>query len=163
MTEPFDRLEIIDYSNLLISTFIRLTGGSLFIPMSDNIARELYTAPFAVVSHGTQADPIFRYANQTALDLWQMTWAEFTSLPSRFSVEAVRQDERECLLAEASRKGYVDTYQGVRIAKDGQRFIIKNTVLWNVEDEQGVRYGQACVIRNWDFLPNIEGVQSLSL
>ncbi len=152
MTEPFERSEIIDYSNLLISSFIRLTGGSLFSSMSNDIARELYTAPFAVVSHGTEADPIFRYANQTALDLWQMTWTEFTSLPSRFSVESIQQDERERLLAQASRKGYVDTYQGVRIAKNGQRFIIKNTVLWNVEDEQGLRYGQACVIRDWEFL-----------
>ena len=82
-----------------------------------------------------------------------MTWAEFTSLPSRFSVEEMLLEERERLLAEASRKGYVDTYEGVRIAKDGQRFKIKNTILWNVEDEQGVRYGQACVIRDWDFLP----------
>ena len=153
MSEPFDLPEVIDYSALLVSSFARMTGESSLMPTGKDLARELYTAPFAVVSHGIEADPIFRYANRTALELWQMTWAEFTLLPSRFSVEEMLLEERERLLAETSRKGYVDTYEGVRIAKDGQRFTIKNTILWNVEDEQGVRYGQACVIRDWDFLP----------
>ncbi len=152
MTEIFKNPEIIDYSALLVSSFARLTGKTLLAPNSKDMARELYQAPFALVSHGTQADPIFCYGNQTALELWKMTWAEFITMPSRLCVEPTIHEERERLLAEANRQGYIDTYQGVRIAKDGQKFLIKDTVLWNVEDNQGNRYGQACIIRKWDFL-----------
>ncbi len=152
MTEIFKNPEIIEYSALLVSSFARLTG-KILLPQSQDIARALYEAPFAVVSHGTEADPIFRYANQIALELWQMTWDEFTMMPSRFSAEPMLQAERDLLLATAHRQGYIDTYQGVRIAKDGQRFFIQDTVLWNVEDLHGVRHGQACMIRKWDFLP----------
>jgi MEKHLA domain len=152
MTEIFKNPEVIDYSALLVSSFDRLTGKTL-LAQSQDIARELYEAPFAVVSHGTQADPIFRYANRIALELWQMTWEEFTTMPSRLSAEPMLQAERGLLLAEAGRQGYIDTYQGVRISKNRQRFFIQDTVLWNVEDLAGTRHGQACVIRKWDFLP----------
>jgi MEKHLA domain len=152
MTEIFKNPEIIDYSALLVSSFAQLTGKTLLAQGKD-IARELYEAPFALVSHGTQADPIFRYANQIALELWKMTWDEFTVMPSRLSAEPMLQAERDLLLAEANRQGYIDTYQGVRIAKDGQRFFIQDTVLWNVEDLHGTRHGQACIIHKWDFLP----------
>lgn len=152
MTELFKNPEIIEYSALLVSSFAQLTGKTL-LPQGKDIARELYEAPFAVVSHGTQADRIFRYANQIALELWQMTWAEFTMMPSRLSAESMLRVERDLLLEEANRQGYIDTYQGVRIAKGGQRFLIQDTVLWNVEDLHGTRHGQACVIRKWDLLP----------
>jgi MEKHLA domain len=156
MTELFKNPEIIDYSELLVSSFARLTGKTL-LAQSKDITRELYEAPFALVSHGTQPDPIFRYANQIALELWQMTWDEFTMMPSRLSAEPMLQAERDLLLAAANRQGYIDTYQGVRIAKDGQRFLIQDTILWNVEDRYGTRHGQACVIRKWDFLPTNKG------
>ena len=152
MIEPFKEPETIDYSKLLVSSFARLTGKTL-LAESQDIARSLYEAPFALVSHGIQADPLFRYANLTALNLWQMNWAEFTVLPSRLSAEPMLQSERDLLLQAAIRQGYIDTYQGVRIAKDGQRFLIRDTILWNVEDLSGKLYGQACVIYKWDFLP----------
>ncbi len=155
MTELFKNPEIIDYSKLLVSSYARLTG-KILLAHSQDIARELYEAPFALVAHGTQADPIFRYGNKIALELWKMTWDEFTKMPSRLSAEPMLQAQRDRLLAQAYRQGYIDTYQGVRITKDGQRFFIKDTVLWNVQDLQGTRYGQACVIRKWDFLPSTD-------
>ena len=149
--KPYQKTEIITYSNLLAESFLRLTGQPLISSGSD-LAQRLYEAPFALVSHGTEADPIFRYANKTAQQLWQMTWDEFVALPSRLSAEQMLQEERDRLLQEAQSKGYIDTYQGIRIAKNGDRFKIQDTVLWNVIDSQGVQHGQACVIRRWDFL-----------
>lgn len=149
--KPYEDPKIISYSHLLAESFLRLTGKPLLQSGSD-LAQRLYVAPFALVSHGMDADPIFRYANQTAQQLWQMTWDEFVVLPSRLSAEKMLQGERDRLLQEAQSKGYIDTYEGTRIAKDGCRFKIQDTVLWNVIDSQGVQHGQACVIRNWDVL-----------
>ena len=149
MTQPFERQGAIDYSALLVSSFAQLTGQVLMAPGPD-LAKRLYQAPFALLSHGMQEDPIFRYANQMALELWQMTWDEMTAMPSRLSAEPMLREERDRLLKEAYKQGYIDTYEGIRIAKNGQRFMIRDTVLWNVVDSQGVQHGQACVIRKWD-------------
>ena len=151
LMQPYENPEIIAYSKLLAESFLQLTGRPLILSGSD-LAQRLYEAPFALVSHGMEADPIFRYANQTAQTLWQMTWDEFVTLPSRLSAEQMLQEERDRLLQEAQSKGYIDTYEGIRIAKNGHRFKIQDTVLWNVIDAHGVQHGQACVIRRWDFL-----------
>ena len=62
--------------------------------------RYVFYAPFAIVSHDTAHDPIFNYVNQTALKLFEMSWADFTSLKSRKSAELVNQEERAKLLSE---------------------------------------------------------------
>ncbi len=149
--KPYELPEIITYSHLLVESFLKLTGLRL-LPSGSDLTQRLYEAPFALVSHGTQIDPIFRYANQTAQKLWQMSWDEFINLPSRLSAEPMLQEERDRLLQEAQSKGYIDTYEGIRIAKNGDRFKIQDTVLWSVIDSHGVQHGQACVIRRWDFL-----------
>ena len=153
--QPFEKQEIIDYSELLLSSFARMTGQTL-LTSEENLARRLYEAPFALVSHGMQDDPIFCYGNNADLKLWKMTWDEFTSMPSRLTAEPAVQKEREYLLQEARQKGYITNYKGVRIAKDGQRFVIRETVLWNVVDLQNRQHGQACLIGRWDFLPSQE-------
>lgn len=115
-------------------------------------AKKLFEAPFAVVSHDTQDDPVFNYANRKALELFEMDWQEFTSLPSRLSAEAVNREERQRLLDQVSRDNFIDHYQGVRISKQGRRFLIKNAVVWNLIDEHGINRGQAAYFTDWEFL-----------
>lgn len=110
----------------------------------------LFHAPFAVVSHDTAKEPIFNYANQAALNLFDMSWKEFTSLPSRFSAEPAKQAERERLLDEVSAHGFINNYSGVRIGRQGRRFFIDNVVVWNLIDSaSGIHKGQAALIRDW--------------
>ena len=116
------------------------------------LARALYDAPFVVVSHGTQADPIFWFANRTAQRLWEVDWATFIRMPSRQSVEAGEHDDRERLLARAKAHGYIDDYQGVRISASGRRFRIQNVVLWNLRNEHDQPAGQAATFADWTFL-----------
>lgn len=149
--KPYENPETIAYSNLLAESFLRLTGQPL-LPSGSDLAQRLYEAPFALISHGVQADPIFCYGNRTAQQLWQMSWDEFVAMPSRLSAEPMIQEERDLLLLEAQTKGYVDSYEGIRIASTGQRFKIQDLVLWNVIDAFGVQHGQACVIRRWEFI-----------
>lgn len=117
-----------------------------------DLVRKLYHAPFVLLSHGTQPDPIFNYANQTAQQLWEMSWADFTQLPSRLSAEPMAVAERQVLLNEAKQKGYISNYNGVRISRTGQRFIIKNAILWNIHDGAGTYQGQAATFKEWKFL-----------
>lgn len=144
--------EVQAYNQLMAFSFHKFTGQP--IANGAELALAMWHAPQAIVSHGTQADPIFRYANARALALWEMDWAAFTRLPSRLSAETTPdiQSDRNALLQAALAKGWVDTYSGVRVSSTGKRFEIRDTVLWNVVDEAGVRHGQAAFIRDWRHL-----------
>jgi hypothetical protein len=139
---------------VLLSSLQHWTGRALY---SDDLtdaerAHRLFHAPFAVVSHNTAADPIFNYANRTALSLFEMTWEEFTALPSRLSAEPMLRDERARLLAEVTNNGYIANFGGVRISKHGRRVQIESGLVWNLLDTNGAPYGQAAMFDRWHFL-----------
>lgn len=139
---------------ILCASYTRLTGRELVSAQltPQQQVEVLDAAPFAVVSHGTQADPIFNYANLTALTLFEMDWPAFTRLPSRLSAEALERSERERLLARVAQDGFVDDYSGVRISASGRRFRIVGATVWNLHDEHGQFYGQAALLSQWRFL-----------
>lgn len=138
----------------LRASYRRLTGRELIA--ADTSAKEapavLDAAPYAVVSHGSEAEPIFNYANRCALELFAMDWARFTRTLSRDSAAPAEQGARAQLLERVARDGYADGYRGVRIAADGRRFLIEDTTVWNVADEDGRPAGQAARIGRWRFL-----------
>ena len=127
------------------------TGRDLVAPALSpaTAARALFFAPFAVVSHTTDPDPVFNYANSTALELFEMSWEEFTALPSRLSAEPVAREERARLLARVTRHGFIDDYAGVRISHSGKRFLIERATVWNLVDEADNYCGQAAAFSRW--------------
>jgi MEKHLA domain len=145
---------LVDHVTILCSSFIHWTQRQLISrnQAPRDAARSLYFAPFAIVSHDTAPDPIFNYANRTALELFKMTWAELTTLPSRQSAEPVNQERRARLLFEVTTKGCIDDYQGVRISRTGRRFMIDRATVWNLLTPQGDYYGQAAMFGNWRYL-----------
>lgn len=145
---PYQTPESVAYAALLVSSFQRLTGRPLLSGPADNLADALFHHPQPLVSHGVQADPVFRYGNAAALSLWQMEWDAFTRLPSRHSAQADPdiQSDRSALLARALQTGWVADYSGIRISAKGQRFRISDTILWTVTDATGTRHGQAALI-----------------
>ncbi len=116
-------------------------------------ARALFESPLVVVSHGTEADPPLNYGNQTALDLWEMTWEELTNTPSRLTAEPVNRAEREWMLDQARMRGFIDTYRGVRISASGRRFLVENALIWNVVDGAHRPLGQAATFSRWTWVP----------
>jgi len=134
------------YSRWLLTELILESRSEL------DFAKRLFEADFAVVTHNTEADPIFNYANQKALTLFEFDWHNFTCLPSRFSAEPVNQSERERLLTEVTKNGYIDHYEGIRLSSTGKRFIIKNAVVWNLIDKHQVYQGQAACFDQWHYL-----------
>jgi hypothetical protein len=136
---------------LLLDSFARVVGRELLDRSGTAVeqAARLWLAPFVVVSHGTEADPILNYGNAAALGLWEMAWAELTQTPSRLTAEPVHRDERARLLARTRERGFVDDYSGVRISKTGRRFRIEQAIVWNLVDSAGRHAGQAATFDRW--------------
>lgn len=136
---------------LIVDSYQRLTGKVLLpLPLqgggnSFSLREALWNVPFAIVAHGTEADPIFFYGNRYALQCFEMSFDEFARLPSRLSAEPLAQEARQKLLDKVKQQGYIDDYCGMRIAKSGRRFMIANATVWNLVDERGGHHGQAAM------------------
>ncbi len=154
MLEDTDRNFIRQQTLLLCNSYFHWTGRHLVDadPSTPEAVSDLFEAGFGVLSHDTKSDPVFNYANRCAMDLFGMTWQEITQLPSRYSAEPMLQDERAGFLERVTRHGFVDDYSGVRIAKDGKKFMIVNATVWNLVDIHGNFCGQAAMIPEWHAL-----------
>jgi len=139
---------------LLLDSYERLLHRPLLAESADepDLGLQVFCADFALLSHDTKADPIFNYANQAALKLFELSWQDLINMPSRFSAEPVNQEERQRLLNNVNTDGYIDDYSGVRLSKTGRRFLIKRAVVWNVTDEKGQYWGQAACFKDWVWL-----------
>ncbi|AFZ37258.1 MEKHLA domain protein [Stanieria cyanosphaera PCC 7437] len=155
-SQVWQQPEIISWSQIILDSFAEVVGKELLARKGTPAAQAeaLFFAPFVVVSHGTQAEPIFNYGNQVALDLWEINWQNFIQTPSRSTAEPINQLERQQMLEQVAQKGYVDNYSGVRISSTGKRFLIKNTIIWNLRDRAGNYCGQAANYAEWDMIKN---------
>ena len=146
--------ELIIHAECLVRSLKHFAGRELFAGLTgEALARALADAPFVVVSHGTQPDPVLNYGNCAALELWEMDWEEFTRTPSRLTAESPERSERARLLATVTQNGFIDDYSGIRISKSGRRFRIFQATVWNVITEIGQPCGQAAMFDRWEFLP----------
>ncbi|MBH0201984.1 MAG: MEKHLA domain-containing protein [Nitrospira sp.] len=153
-TAPWNEPRIVEWSQRLLDSYRHWIGTDLIgrAPNSIQQARILFEAPAVVVSHGVEPDPILNYGNQTALDLWELSWEQFIQTPSRLTAEADDRLERERMLARAKLNGYFGGYRGVRISSTGRRFLVEHAVIWNVIDLAGHRIGQAATFSQWSAL-----------
>lgn len=151
-----DNAFLADHVALLRHSFRHWTGRELADPAltDEQAARFLFNAEFVLVSHDNAADPVFNYGNRTALALFGMNWEEFTALPSRLSAEPAEREERSRLLREVGNHGFVDHHRGVRISRDGRRFLIDDATVWNLFDASGRHCGQAAMFQRWQDLPD---------
>ncbi|MGB1271570.1 MAG: MEKHLA domain-containing protein, partial [Endozoicomonas sp.] len=148
-----DETFYLNHGALLCQSFQALTGRNLVTSEGHpSTIHALFDAPFALVSHGTETDPVFNFANRTALSLFEFSWKDFICLPSRCSAEPVHQEERERLLKEVTEQGYIRNYSGIRVASSGQRFRIEKALVWNLIDPEGHYHGQAALFDHWTFL-----------
>jgi hypothetical protein len=138
----------------LTRSFNRWTGRNLlpgnFSPRE--LAAKLFEAPIVVVSHGLEPDPILNYGNRAALELWEMSWDEFTRTPSRLTAEPAKREERAKVMEIVGRQGFFENYSGIRVSKTGRRFEISGAIIWNLISETGELQGQAATFSEWIFL-----------
>lgn len=155
MLQPWQLPHIIEHSQLLINSYYYWTKQPLLGSIEEDagtVAKKLYEAPFVLVSHNTEPDPVFNYANLRAQELWKLPWEKFTNMPSRLSAEPMEESRRRALIEDGRKRGVVQIKQGVRITNEGKRFLIKDVTLWNVMDEKGNYFGQAATYNNWEFI-----------
>jgi MEKHLA domain len=141
--------EALSRLSLVVNSYHRLTGKDLITSNHSDLWQACWTAPRVIVAHGTQADPLFFYGNRLALSVFELDFAAFTQLPSRYSAEPLLRDERDALLARVHERGFIDDYAGVRISATGRRFRIEQAVVWNLLDDDGQRHGQAATFERW--------------
>ena len=138
---------------LIGESHLRLTGRTL-IAAGDDPLTALWRSPAVIVAHGTEADPLFFFANRAALDRFETTVEQFLGSPSRLSAEAPLRDERQALLDRVTRDGFIADYAGVRISARGRRFRIEQALVWNLIDPAGLIHGQAACFSHWTELPH---------
>lgn len=145
---------VVVWTQHLLDSFHHWTGREL-LGRSGSITDQtqaLFDAPFVVVSHGVDPDPILNYGNRAALELWDMTWEQLTQTPSRHTAELMNQGERAAMLRLTDQQGYFEGYRGVRISSTGRRFLVENATVWNILNPSGHRIGQAATFSHWSFL-----------
>jgi hypothetical protein len=133
---------------LLTGSYERLVGKPLVPEGAD--ANWLYEqAPFAVLAHDGSSDPKFTYANKCAQACFEYDWDEIITLPSRLSAEPADRAERQALLDQVARHGFMSGYRGIRVAKSGRRFAIEDGIVWELIDAKDRRHGQAATFSSW--------------
>jgi hypothetical protein len=153
MIQTFQKYEtfIIPHTRLLLESYRHWLKRDLLPLVSDSVqnAKNLFLAPFVVVSSGTDADQILTYGNESALKLWDMPWDILCRTPSRQTAEPLHQEKRAAFLNEVRKRGYIENYEGIRISSTGRRFRIQEALVWNLIDEQGRHAGQAATFSKW--------------
>mmetsp|Transcript_15363 Transcript_15363/g.42118 ORF Transcript_15363/g.42118 Transcript_15363/m.42118 type:complete len:235 (-) Transcript_15363:60-764(-) len=138
------------HATLLAASFRALFGRELVpgvdavMSEPDAVARVLWAAPHVIASHGIQPDPVLNYGNSAALKLWDLPWEKFTCLESKYTAEPMEREARSAFMQTVLRQGFVDGYEGIRVSSSGQRFRIRNAIVWNVMLHER-RVGQAVV------------------
>ena len=154
--QPFQTPASIQQVRRILSSYQRWLGEELLpgaLKLSDTqLAETVFNAPCAILSHGTQTDPVLNYGNAFTLNLWEYNWEELTATPSRLTAEPMERTERQRFLEQVTTNGFVSDYRGVRISKSGKRFWIEQATVWNLVDEHGEKVGQAATFEQWTAL-----------
>ena len=150
---PWQQEAIIRHSQRLMHSYKHWTGKSLLDVSGtpEEIAQALFEAPFVLASHGMEPDPILNYGNRMALQLWELSWEEFTRIPSCKAADEAVQDERNGQLAQTTTKGF-HNFPAIRITSTGKRFQIEQVTMWNILDDQNQQCGQAALFYKWKFI-----------
>lgn len=134
--------------SLLDNTYRHWTGERLPCALIDPHSRAAWIhqeAPYSLVFHNNDDDPVFTYGNDCALRCFKYSREVFCGMPSRFSASRVDREARQALLKVVTTRGMASGYTGYRVDRHGQPFMIYDGLVWEVLDETGTRLGQAAL------------------
>ena len=135
-----------EHLQLIQLSYEQALKASLPFKLTDDIVGSFNGCPYPIASHTNKPDPLFNYANQSALNLFEVSLDVLTETPSKYSAPNVGQEERQRLLEQVSKHGFIDRYRGIRQTFTGKRFMIEDATVWNLIDEYGLLQGQAVII-----------------
>ena len=110
---------------------------------SDKLGRQVFEADFYILSHDNTVDPVLNYGNKQVLDLWEVSWADLTSMHSKNTAKPVDRSARAAMMKRVKIHNYLDKYNGVRVSKTGAEFKIIDGTIWNLFTDKVDFYGQA--------------------
>lgn len=141
-------------TRLILANYRRLFGSDLVGGGATAETESLFEAPLVVLSAlgPFGSDHVFNYANRRALDLFEYSWDEILGKPSSASAEPMHREERRRLLDEVGKRGFIENYSGIRISKNGRRFLIKQATVFTLLDENDRHVGQAATFADCDYL-----------
>ena len=116
------------------------------------LGQELFACGSPVLAHGTEQDPQLSYANAAALQLWESHWDALIGMPSRLTAPDSERAERSSALGQAQRLDAVQNYRGIRISRQGQRFMINKARIWTLWDAEERICGQGACFSDWWWL-----------
>ena len=144
-----------DHVLLILSNLKELAGIDLLTSLSCNekeVGEKAFYANFCLLSHDGASDPVLNYGNIKALELWEASWDELTSMQARETAKPDDQATREKTMKEVKENGYLTNYSGIRVSKFGKAFKILDVTIWNLTDQKGEPYGQAALFRDYEFI-----------
>jgi hypothetical protein len=131
---------------IMLENLKRWTGYDLIKEYGfslDKLGQQVFEADFYILSQDNTADPVLTYGNQRVLDLWEVSWAELTSMHSRNTAKPVDRQARLAMMERVKIHNYLDKYNGIRVSKTGTEFKIIDATIWNMFTDSIDFYGQA--------------------
>ena len=144
-------------AELLLASHLEAFGQALVAETPGEQSRlcrclKLFRCGFPVLAHGTGDDPRLTYANAAALQLWETNWESLIGLPSRCTAPEEEQKERRSALGQAKRLEAMTGYSGIRVSRNGRRFMIRNARIWTLQDGERQICGQAASFSDWHWI-----------
>jgi hypothetical protein len=108
-------------------------------------AYDLHTSErFAILSHGNQTDPVYNYVNAAGFAVFGWPEELYHRLPSRFSAPhgSDRQQRASVIQSTTDRSNITYIDKALRVRYPNATVTLKDAILWNVFDDDGIRVGQ---------------------
>ena len=64
----------------------------------ETLGEQVFNGDFYLLSHDLSANPILTYGNQKVLDLWEVSWAELTTMHSQETAKPVDRLARAAMM-----------------------------------------------------------------
>lgn len=129
---------------------IKLLAGNEFCEEKATEIVNLKTFPPLLSHSGTPTstnDPLFTFANTSALTAFGYSESEFIGMPSKYSAKQDARDARLRMMQQATELGIITGYAGERVHKSGKIFKIEEGIIWNLIEDDGNRIiGQAALL-----------------
>lgn len=141
------------HAKIIVESYYKWTKQHLLeLDSRRPLLEQLDEAPFAILSHGIEDDPILNYGNQFTLRLWEMDFEQLCKTPSRLTAEPMAREARAKFMQQVTEQGYVSNYTGIRISQSQRRFYIKQATVFNLVDEFGKVVGQAATFKTYEYI-----------
>lgn len=134
----------------LARSLFNKTGRTLFPGVAlEALEAAAFNAPFVLLAHGSETDPLLSYGNAAALALFELSPERLVGMPSRLTAEPQHQEERSGTLDAVKAAGFIDNYTAVRVSSTGRRFQITGATIWALEDDSGNACGHGAMFSLW--------------